>query len=298
MTTTYLISKQVLEQQFDTRFTDTHDNWRALCPFHSESTPSFYIHKTDLVGHCFGCGVAGRVDMLLARLKGCSAAQARADLELTSLPWLDKPHEPKPEPIYPNSWIHAWKRISTHPYLENRGFTKETIEHFELRWDPATDRIVFPLILTDGTVAGAVGRSTTGLVPKYYFYWNCDKGQAVWTARDFWDPDSDTVIVVEGILDCMWLWQNGYSSAALIGAAATSSQVAQLKDFSTVVIALDNDDAGRIGAEKLHKSLKNSCVIQYAVYPNHAKDANDLVKQELDEVFSNPISSIEMQLND
>lgn len=293
-----LISKETLETEFDTHFQDTHDNWKALCPFHSEKTPSFYIHKTDLVGHCFGCGVAGRVDVLLARLKHISAAQARNELGLTSLPWLDKVETPQPEPIYPQSWIHAWKRISMHPYLEQRGFTHTTVEAFELRWDPQTRRVVFPLISSESRVVGAVGRATTGLQPKYYFYWNCDKGQSVWTARDFWMAPQDSVIVVEGMMDCMWLWQNGFKSVALIGASATKEQTAQLKEFHSVTIALDNDDAGKIGAENLHRALKNSCRIQYASYPSYAKDANDLTQDELQEIFANPITPVEMKLYD
>jgi len=31
----------------------------ALCPFHNEKTPSFYIYTDDNKYHCFGCGVHG-----------------------------------------------------------------------------------------------------------------------------------------------------------------------------------------------------------------------------------------------
>lgn len=33
---------------------------RALCPFHSEKTPSFGVYKKHF-GHCFGCGWSGDV---------------------------------------------------------------------------------------------------------------------------------------------------------------------------------------------------------------------------------------------
>lgn len=35
---------------------ETYNNYRWLCPFHKENTPSFSISKTKLIAKCFGCG--------------------------------------------------------------------------------------------------------------------------------------------------------------------------------------------------------------------------------------------------
>lgn len=36
-------------------------NHKGLCPFHNEKTPSFQVHSTRQIFHCFGCGVGGDV---------------------------------------------------------------------------------------------------------------------------------------------------------------------------------------------------------------------------------------------
>ena len=60
----------------------------ALCPFHSEKTPSFVVTPQRGLFHCFGCGLAGDVIGFLVRYDGVSFPEAvrllarRAGIEL------------------------------------------------------------------------------------------------------------------------------------------------------------------------------------------------------------------------
>ncbi|MFH1318034.1 MAG: CHC2 zinc finger domain-containing protein, partial [Candidatus Omnitrophota bacterium] len=40
-------------------------NFKAVCPFHGEKTPSFMISPQKQIFHCFGCGQGGGVIQFL-----------------------------------------------------------------------------------------------------------------------------------------------------------------------------------------------------------------------------------------
>src|SRR5215831_7990841 len=60
----------------------------ALCPFHPEKTPSFYVTPDSQFYHCFGCGKSGDVFTFLMEREGLSfreAMEALADRARISL---------------------------------------------------------------------------------------------------------------------------------------------------------------------------------------------------------------------
>lgn len=51
-------------------------NYKGLCPFHSEKTPSFTVSPARGIFHCFGCGVGGNVFNFLMKFKGIGFPEA------------------------------------------------------------------------------------------------------------------------------------------------------------------------------------------------------------------------------
>lgn len=55
-------------------------NFKGLCPFHGEKTPSFIVSPTRQTYHCFGCGVHGSAIDFLMQNSGLGYVEAIKDL--------------------------------------------------------------------------------------------------------------------------------------------------------------------------------------------------------------------------
>jgi DNA primase len=51
-------------------------NWKGLCPFHEEKTPSFNVHPERQIFHCFGCGAGGDAFRFLVLREGLAFPEA------------------------------------------------------------------------------------------------------------------------------------------------------------------------------------------------------------------------------
>ena len=51
-------------------------NWKGLCPFHNEKTPSFNVNTDRQIFHCFGCGEGGNVFGFLMKHEGLKFPEA------------------------------------------------------------------------------------------------------------------------------------------------------------------------------------------------------------------------------
>ena len=51
-------------------------NYKGLCPFHQERTPSFIVSPERQTFHCFGCGKGGNVFRFLMEMDGVTFPEA------------------------------------------------------------------------------------------------------------------------------------------------------------------------------------------------------------------------------
>ncbi|HOH89814.1 MAG TPA: CHC2 zinc finger domain-containing protein, partial [Bacillota bacterium] len=51
-------------------------NYMALCPFHSEKTPSFSVSPSKQIFNCFGCGFGGNVITFIQKIERIEFVEA------------------------------------------------------------------------------------------------------------------------------------------------------------------------------------------------------------------------------
>ncbi|WP_165974187.1 DNA primase [Marinitoga lauensis] len=121
----------------------TGKNYTALCPFHPEDTPSFFIFPTTNTFHCFGCGAHGDPISFIQKYEQLSfidAVKKAANLAGIDISkYLKKRELPTELQIF-ESYHNKYKEIllnlpKSHPawnYLIKRGISRDYAERFEL----------------------------------------------------------------------------------------------------------------------------------------------------------------------
>jgi DNA primase len=125
-------------------------NYKGLCPFHGEKTPSFMVNPRKGIFHCFGCGVGGDVFGFLMRQDRLSFPEAVRVLARQAGVALPEERGPRSgdsgrEDLYRAMELAAafynerlWNADGerARAYIEERGIAPEIARRFGLGWAP------------------------------------------------------------------------------------------------------------------------------------------------------------------
>ncbi len=126
-------------------------HYKALCPFHHESSPSFMLNKERQIWHCFGCNEGGDIFSFVQRVENIDFREAlkilaeKAGVELTNTTQSGLSQNERVRLLeLLNSAAAVYHRIllelpgagSARAYLERRGLSKSAIEIFQIGFSP------------------------------------------------------------------------------------------------------------------------------------------------------------------
>lgn len=332
------MAKSLVEvlQENGVQLHENGERWVARCPFHEgDSDPSFTVYPNGTY-YCFGigCQVWGNAVKFLVDYKGMSAKDALAEVGVDyEFPKSEKKNVIKVKNVTKTSKFlykvaqayHLYLKDMPGPqkYLTDRGLTEETIDRYKIGY---TDGAVLDFqFAEDYALANEIGLLNKGgfesmshritipnIVDKDYADFMI--GRTVINDRNkylglrmpkpicgFWDVRTSPILfLVEGNFDFLILRQWDYPAIVMSGSSINNISYSLLKD-RFIVMAPDNDEAGKKAAKEVEKKLRNVLVLDYehlgvkdigelATKPNGKEDFDAVVREALwDTHLLNPI---------
>jgi hypothetical protein len=202
-----------------------------LCPEHGDSRPSASVNIVKGKWFCYTCHAHGE-------LNG-EARLTEPDYHTVKL-WLDK--KLAEHTVYPEAWLDQYDSGPVHPYWLARVGAAAARE-FRLGSDPAATAVTYPLRGPAGQVHGVVRRSVSGEGPKYRYPAGVDVGRLLF---HYTPVHRSAVVLTEGALDAIALWNVGIDALAIYGSRLSEHQVALIDriDPEYVYTCYDLDAAG------------------------------------------------------
>ena len=163
-------------------------NYKGLCPFHNEDTPSFIVSPEKKLAHCFGCGGGGDPIKFLMQIENIDFPTALTRLAKENGIEISNPVKNNTN----NSLAKYYKIMNTAvsfyvknientqegqnaiAYLEKRGLSKEIIETFKIGLSPHQGDTIYRVLKDsnylelDMTDLGLVDKNVSGYYDMFH----------------------------------------------------------------------------------------------------------------------------------
>jgi DNA primase len=275
------------------------DELIGRCPFHQETKGSFRANVVKNAFHCFGCKAKGNILDFVSLKENVSIREAallvQSWFEIASESSQTGPGEekrtkriesPSPDkkeekgailkeegPVNPPLTFALKNLDPEHPYLLERGLTKETIQTFGLGYCSRgllKGWIAIPIHNEKEELVAYAGRWPGQDPPeaKYKLPPRFQKSLVVFNLnRAKKLAKEEGLILVEGFFGCFKVWQAGFANvAALMGSFMSSEQgkliVETVGQNGRIVLMFDGDEAGQSCTDQVVSRLANRTFVK------------------------------------
>ena len=127
-------------------------NFRAVCPFHQEKTPSFLVSPVKQIWHCFGCSLGGDVFEFIKQIEGVEfpealhmlASRAGVVLRRSTVEYQKETDQKKAllainelaAKYFAKVLAESQSASEARDYLNKRGLKPETVQKWQLGFSP------------------------------------------------------------------------------------------------------------------------------------------------------------------
>lgn len=289
-------------------------NRKALCPFHSETTPSLHNYQTH--GHCFGCGIT--VDIIdlethfngISPFEGALSLARRYRIPLPEFTPSDKEKACKQAEIYKllqGVAVDANKNMKKHPavleFLNSKGLDATDIDRWLIgyveREDPVTNELkdkseielakeiglineygdyfrkrIVIPVWNYGKVVNLTGRAFPDGKPTYLHLKNSELIQKQIPFVE--NLGKGFCVVTEGITDAIAFLKADIPAVALLGTYLGEEGRKPLsKAKASLYFCLDNDEAGKEAAYNHAREFNG-----YILNLEHDKDPDEVLAEK------------------
>jgi hypothetical protein len=252
----------------------------AHCPFHNDRVKSFSVNVETGLWVCHACGQKGDEFTFYQLMHGVGFPEAKAELARLAgvdlntstsaprdnvIPFAKPKSEPPPIPESEVESYHKalMQREKALKFLqEEKGLTVDTIVKYKLGYDG--ERIIIPIRDEQGAIRN-LRRYHSQKKPKMLPY---KKGYGDVRFFPIETLKSDEIVICEGEWDCLLAQQMGIPAITQTGGANTwKDEWNELFAGKRIWICYDYDEAGKVGAEKVAKTLAKVAEVRIVELP-------------------------------
>lgn len=271
-------------------------NVTITCPFHkngAENKPSCHVFKeeddpkvTYGTVHCFTCGYSASLPQFVADCFGEEYSFGEQWLmerfgnillqKNVLLPEIKLDNSPKQVKGLSEEALAQYDYY--HPYMYQRGLTKEVIDMFRVGYDSKRDAITFPVWDDKGVPLFVTARSVRD--KKFYIPSEAEKPVYLLNFVKKWGIDS--VYVAESQINTLVLWSWGYPALGLFGTGSPHQyDILKRSGIRSYTLCLDGDAAGDKGIARFKANMPEDVLITVKKLPR-GRDVADLTKEQFD----------------